>query len=167
MGEEGIRQVDVPGITGERVRQVPRVAGRVALPGRAAPPARDVVVASRVRYDDAGAVLSLTPAERLPWPTQERPRILDIAWQTTTSVAVLYPIRDLVQVRTLAVDGSPGTLSVASPTLAGDYRWLAGNPEPGVDLYAVTPAVVHRPLARRPATTVSSDVDLSTFTYTG
>ena len=150
VGEEGLRQVDVPGITGERVRRflVSRDGSRFLAVLRR--PRGDVVVVSRVQHDDAGAVLALTPAERLPWPTQERPRILDIAWQTTTSVAVLYPIRDLVQVRTLAVDGSPGTLSVASPTLAGDYRWLAGNPEPGVDLYAVTPQVVHRPVRDGP-----------------
>ncbi len=166
VGEEGIRQVDVPGITGERVRRflVSRDGSRFLAVLRH--PRGDVVVVSRVRYDDAGEVLSLTPAERLPWPTQERPRILDIAWQTTTSVAVLYPIRDLVQVRTLAVDGSPGTLSVASPTLAGDYRWLAGNPEPGVDLYAVTPQSF-TDLSETARNPVSSDVDLSTFTYTG
>ena len=119
-----------------------------------------------MQHDDAGAVLALTAAEQLPWPTQELPRILDIAWQTTTSVAVLYPIRDLVQVRSIAVDGSPGTLSVASPTLAGDYRWLAGNPEPGVDLFAVTPQSF-TDLSETARNTVSSDVDLSTFTYTG
>ena len=166
VGEEGLREVDVPGVTGERVRRflVSRDGSRFLAVLRR--PRGDVVVVSRVQHDDAGAVLALTPAERLPWPTQERPRILDIAWQTTTSVAVLYPIRDLVQVRTLAVDGSPGTLSVASPTLAGDYRWLAGNPEPGVDLYAVTPQAF-TDLSETARNPVSSDVDLSTFTYTG
>ena len=166
VGEEGAREVDVPGVTGERVRRflVSRDGSRfVAVLRR---PRGDVLVVSRVQHDDAGAVLALTPAERLPWPTQERPRILDIAWQTTTSVAVLYPIRDLVQIRSIAVDGSPGTLSVASPTLAGDYRWLAGNPEPGVDLFAVTPQSF-TDLSETARNTVSSDVDLSTFTYTG
>jgi len=166
VGEEGAREVDVPGVTGERVRRflVSRDGSRfVAVLRR---PRGDVLVVSRVQHDDAGAVLALTPAERLPWPTQERPRVLDIAWQTTTSVAVLYPIRDLVQIRSIAVDGSPGTLSVASPTLAGDYRWLAGNPEPGVDLFAVTPQSF-TDLSETARNTVSSDVDLSTFTYTG
>ncbi len=166
VGKEGAREVDVPGVTGERVRRflVSRDGSRFLAVLRR--PRGDVLVVSRVQHDDAGAVLALTAAEQLPWPTQERPRILDIAWQTTTSVAVLYPIRDLVQVRSIAVDGSPGTLSVASPTLAGDYRWLAGNPEPGVDLFAVTPQSF-TDLSETARNTVSSDVDLSTFTYTG
>ncbi|MGI8646592.1 MAG: LpqB family beta-propeller domain-containing protein [Nocardioides sp.] len=160
------RLVDVPGISAERVRRflISRDGSRLLAVIRRS--RGDILVASRIRYDDRGVMRAALPARQLPWPIEERPRILDIGWQTPTSVAVLYPIRDLAQVRTLAVDGSPATLTVASPTLAGDYRWLVGNPEPGVDLFAATPQGV-TDLSEIERSTVASDVDLSTLTYTG
>jgi len=168
------RLVDVPGVSGERVRHVlvsrdgsrllsvvrrsPRVGGETRR-------TRDELVASRVQYDDRGNLIAVQPAQRLPWPTGERPRIKDIAWRTPTSVAVLYPVRNVVQVRAIVVDGSPASLSAASSTLTGDFRYLVGSPDPAVPLYAASPeGYIELSQNRTPE---SSDVGLATLTYTG
>ncbi len=172
---QGPRLVEVPGVTGERVRHVlvsrdgSRLVSVVRRPGRVRGeerPPRDQVVTSRIQYDDRGDLLAVTDARRLPWPTGERPRIRDIAWRTATSVAVLYPIRELVQVRTLTVDGAPVDASVASPTLGGDYRYLIGSPEIGGALFAAS-TQAYTDLTEADRSPEPADVDLSTLTYTG
>ena len=42
------------------------------------------------------------------------------------------------RLRAIAVDGSPASLSAASSTLAGDFRYLVGSPDPGAPLYAAS-----------------------------
>jgi hypothetical protein len=159
--------VEVPGISGEQVRHflVSRDGSRLLAVVRRA--RGDVVVASRIQYDERGSLLAATAGRRLPWPTQGRPRILDLAWQTPTSVAVLYPVvRGLRQVRTLSVDGSPSALSIASPTLARDFQWLIGSPDATVDLFAAAPQG-YTDLTESQRSARSADVDLSTLTYAG
>lgn len=172
---QGPRLVEVPGITGERVRHVlvsrdgSRLVTVVRRPGRVRGgerTPRDQVVTNRIQYDDRGDLLAVKRARRLPWPTGERPRVRDIAWRTATSVAVLYPVRDLAQVRTLAVNGSPANPSVASPTLGGDFRYLIGSPEVGSDLFAAS-VQGYTDLTEADRSPESTDVDLSTLTYTG
>jgi hypothetical protein len=167
------RSVEVPGISGERVRHllVSRDGSRLLAVVRK--PRADVLMASRIQYDDRGELLAVTTAHRLRWPTggvisstEQGLRILDVAWQSPTSVAVLYPVRDLRQVRTLAVDGSPSALSVASPTLAGDFKWLIGSPDAATDLFAATPQG-YTDLSEADRTSEDADVDLATLTYTG
>ena len=122
--------MDVPGVTGERVRRflVSRDGSRFLAVLRR--PRGDVLVVSRVQHDDAGAVLALTAAEQLPWHAAGRPRILDIAWQTATSSPCCTAIRDLLQVRSIAVDGSPGTLSVRPRRWPATTGALAATPSP-------------------------------------
>jgi Lipoprotein LpqB beta-propeller domain/Sporulation and spore germination len=161
-----LRTVRVPGVSGEDVRRflVSRDGSRLVAVVRRQ--RRDVVVVSRLRYNDRGVLRGAAQAKALPWPTEERPRITDLTWQTPTSVAVLYPNGDFAQVRTLAVDGAPASLSVASPTLSGEFRWLVGSPEPGLALLAVT-RKGFTDLSDANRSTLTSDVDLRTLTYTG
>lgn len=175
VGKAGPQLVDAPGITGERVRHllVSRDGSRLVAVVRRAPRvkgevtrARDELVVSRIQYDDRGNLIAVLPAERLPWPTGERPRIDDIAWRAPTSIAVLYPVRNIVQVRTIAVDGSPASLSAASSTLAGEFRYLVGSPDPAAPLYAAS-SEGYTDLTQTNRTTDPADVDLSTLTYTG
>ena len=106
----GIRQVDVPGVTGERVRRflVSRDGSRFLAVLRR--PRGDVVVVSRVqlRRRGRGPLPHARPSSCRGPPRSVRGSSTSPG-RRPTSVAVLYPIRDLVQVRTLAVDGSPGT----------------------------------------------------------
>ncbi|MEO5853655.1 MAG: GerMN domain-containing protein [Nocardioides sp.] len=175
VGKDGPQVVEAPGISGERVRHLlvsrdgSRLVAVVRRAGRGdgdSGRARDELVASRVRYDDRGNLIAVTEAERLPWPTGERPRVGDIAWRTPTSLAVLYPVRDVVQVRAIPVDGSPAGLSAASSTLGGDFRFLVGSPEPTSPLYAAS-AKGYTDLSDSRRTTDPSDVDFRTLTYTG
>lgn len=171
----GPQLVEVPGVTGERVRHVlvsrdgsrlVAVVRRASLVKGEVRRASDELVAGRIQYDDRGNLIAVLPAERLPWPTGERPLIDDVAWRTPTSVAVLYPVRNVVQVRAIAVDGSPADLSAASSTLAGDFRYLVGSPESSGPLYAAS-TQGYTDLSETDRNTDPSVVDLSTLTYTG
>ncbi len=161
-----VRQLTVPGITNRPVKHflVSRDGSRFLAVVRGRD--QDRVVASRIRYDDRGAILSATPARKIPWPIEEQPRIADLAWETPTSFAVLYPLRGFYQVRTLAVDGVPSALTSPSSTITGDFRWLIGSPEAGTPLLVATPDSF-TDLSRTIRTTRGSDVTLSTLTYTG
>jgi len=161
------QSVDVPRITGADVRHflVSRDGSRLIAAVRRR--RGDFLVAARIRYDDRGLLTAVTPGQPLPWPNPELPRIRDLTWRTPTSVAVLYPIRDQAQVRTLAVDGSPAALSIASSTLSGDFRYLIGAPDPEGDLYAATRQGFTDLSEAADRSTAGSDVDLSTLTYSG
>ena len=162
-----VRQLTVPGITNRRGQALPRLAGRVTLPGgRARRASRTGWWRAGSAYDGRGAILSATPARQIPWPIEEQPRIADSAWETPTSIAVLYPLRGFYQVRTLAVDGVPSALTSPSSTITGDFRWLIGSPEAGTPLLVATPDSF-TDLSRTVRTTRASDVTLSTLTYTG
>lgn len=158
--------VQVPGVTGKDVRSflVSRDGSRLVAVVRRE--RRDVVVVSRIRYNDRGVVRAATPATRLASRLDDNARFVALAWQSPTSVAVLSPQRDLAQVRTLFVDGSPGLLSTASPTLSGDFQWLVGAPEAGTALVASTP-VAYVDLSATSRVPVEADFDPSTLTYTG
>lgn len=69
----------------------------------------------------------------------EQPRVKDIAWTSTTSLAVLSTIEEgiLYSVQTVAVDGAP--TDTTSTNISGDVTGLAGTPVPDSRLYAVTP----------------------------
>ena len=173
--DDGGRLVEVPGITGARVRHVLvsrdgsrliAAVRRVRTVGGRPRPARDDLLASRIQYDDRGDLLGATPARKLSWPTGERPRVRDVAWRTPTSVAVLHPIRDVVQVRTLAVDGSPASLGAASSSLPAGFRYLIGSPEEGGTLYAASTRG-YTDLTETNRTTAEADAEPANITYTG
>ncbi len=158
--------LQVPGVTGKDVRSflVSRDGSRLVAVVRQK--RRDVVLVSRLRYNDRGVVRAATPASQLAGPVDNGARFAGLAWQSPTTVAVLISERDLAQVRTLSVDGSPGLLSTASPTLSGDFQWLAGAPEEGAPLVASTPQA-YVDLSATSRVPVEANFAPSTLTYTG
>ncbi len=68
----------------------------------------------------------------------EQPRVKDIAWTSTTTIAVLSTIEEgvLYSVQTVAVDGAP--TDTTSTNISGDVIGLAGTPVPDSRQYAVT-----------------------------
>nr|WP_246298698.1 LpqB family beta-propeller domain-containing protein [Nocardioides panaciterrulae] len=132
--------LQVSGITGRQVRGflVSRDGSRlvaVVHRGRAG----DAIMVSRIKHDDQGRVLGAERAQRLVWEGSGRLRIRDLAWRTTTSIAVLNLVGDqLAQVRALPLDGSPPAIGSLSTTLPGNIEGLVGSPAPSEDLYART-----------------------------
>jgi hypothetical protein len=166
------RTLAIRGISGKRVTHflVSRDGSRflAVVRGSRAKGVGDRLMASRIRYDERGALLSATKAQQLPWPIPlETPRFLDMVWQTPTTFSVIYPAQgNVVQVRTLSVDGAPNVQTIPSATLTGDYRWLVGSPEPGTPLLAATPNSF-TDISRADRSESETDITLSTLTYTG
>ncbi len=128
-----------PGLTGQRLRSflVSRDGSRlVAVVHR---PGGDSLTVSRILYDDNGHVLRATRARTIAWDGAGLLNIRDVGWQTPSTVAVLYALtKELSQVRTIPVDGSPAGLEGLSTTLRGRILALASSPVPGESLYAVS-----------------------------
>ena len=84
--------VDVPGITGQRVRDflVSRDGTRLVavVQGQQA----DTLRISRIRYDALGRVAGATRSRNLPWSAEDAQRIRDIGWRSATSVGVLHQL---------------------------------------------------------------------------
>jgi Lipoprotein LpqB beta-propeller domain/Sporulation and spore germination len=131
--------VHVPGITGTRVRMflVSRDGTRLVAVVRR--PGGDTLVVSRIKHGRTGRVLGATSAERISAEGEVQLPIRDIAWQTTTSIAVLSPFTSsLAQLRMASVDGSPASRENSSATVEGRLRALAGSPAVDEALYGVT-----------------------------
>ncbi len=101
------REVEVAGLTGQDVgafivsRDGTRVVAHVAKGGR------DTLVQARVQRDPDGRVRVVTPASSLPVPDLGRRRVLDLAWRTPGTVAVLTaPSESTSQLLMVKVDGS-------------------------------------------------------------
>lgn len=137
-GEE-TSPLEVPGLSGRRLRSflVSRDGSRlVAVVHR---PGGDVLMVSRVLYDDKGRVLRATRARAIAWDGAGRLNIRDVGWQTPSTVVVLYSLtKELSQVRTISVDGSPAGLDGLSTTLRVRTLGLASSPVPAESLYVVT-----------------------------
>jgi hypothetical protein len=123
-------EVRVPGVTGRTATRllVSRDASRLVTVVRG--PKGDRVRVSRIRYDEAGAVLGFTRPRDLPVPPEGSPRIRDIGWRSPTAVSVLSNLLDdSSQVRTLSVDGSPGEILTGGRTrLRFRTRTLVSSP---------------------------------------
>jgi lipoprotein LpqB-like beta-propeller protein/sporulation and spore germination protein len=101
------RTLDVPGLSGERVRSfiLSRDGSRlVAVVSR---DGRQELVVTRIERDDVGRVRGTTPVVPLRVPEVDGARIRDVAWRTPGTVAVLTtPSRGTSQVLLAKVDGS-------------------------------------------------------------
>jgi hypothetical protein len=157
---------DVPGISGRRVTKllVSRDGSRLVavVRGRKS----DRVVATRVRHDQAGAILGFTPVQELPL-TEGSPRIRDIGWRSPTSISVLSGINELSQVRTISVDGSPGEIVTGGTTkLRGRIRTLISAPVEGSEVFARAGRSVIS-LTRPERTVLELPPGLTSLTYPG
>jgi hypothetical protein len=163
----GPTEVDVQGVSGRRVTRliVSRDGSRLVavVRGRTG----DRIMVSRVLRNVKGRVVGATPARRIGWAGDGSLQIRDIAWTTTTSIAVLHRIASqLSEVRTISVDGSPSGADDLLTQLSGPVRSLAGSPVPGESLYAVTGAVL-ADLSRGDAGDVAIDPSIQYLDYVG
>ncbi|HEV2798806.1 MAG TPA: LpqB family beta-propeller domain-containing protein [Nocardioides sp.] len=162
--------VRVPGLTGRTVTRllVSRDGTRLVAVVRGRK--TDRVVATRVRHDAAGGILGFTPPQVLPLPEEGSPRIRDIGWRSPTSISVLRTFTDdLSLVRTVSVDGSPGTVETetgGSTIVRGRMRALVSAPVEGSEVFALAPGAIAS--VTRPERTVPSLPEgFSGLTYVG
>lgn len=132
------RRLDVPGVSGERVRRflVSRDGSRLVavVSGRR----QDRLVVSRVVRDDRGRVLELTRARTVDTGLRGPVRLRDVAWDDPTSVLVLFDTAgEVSQVRSVSLDGSAVADLTPVTTLRGRVRSLVGSPDPADPAYAV------------------------------
>ncbi|HET7358267.1 MAG TPA: LpqB family beta-propeller domain-containing protein [Nocardioidaceae bacterium] len=137
--------VQAPGISGRDVtafsvsRDGTRLVAVLAGHGRRT----DRMVMARVMRSPSGQVTSLTAARPIPVASAPVRDILDVAWFSPTTVAVLAsPDKGLCRVYLSRVDGSSGF--VDSPTGAELFRGKAVRvvtaPAPGAPVYLQTPS---------------------------
>jgi hypothetical protein len=130
--------VDVPGISGNRIRTllVSRDGTRLVavVKGKQA----DTLRISRIRYDGLGRNPEATRSRNLPWSAEDVQRIRDIGWRSVTSVGVLYQLtREAAQVASVPVDGSSAETNRVGLL---DRGWaLVASPAPNETLYIRTP----------------------------
>jgi hypothetical protein len=130
--------VEVPGITGAEVRDflVSRDGTRLVAVVRG--PRSDTVRVARIRSDGRERVVGASRSRALRLDDDPSRRIRDVAWTSTTTLAVLNRLTDVsAKVVTVGVDGSPGGLGGIITTLSGATA-LVGSPAAGTRVYAVT-----------------------------
>lgn len=130
--------VEVPGVSGLQVSEllVSRDGSRLVAVVRGT--RGDSLRVARIRTDAEGGVAGVTRARALAIEDDAGRRIRDVAWTSTTTLAVLNRLTDVsAKVVTVGVDGSPGGLEGITTTLSGATA-LAGSPAPGARVYAVT-----------------------------
>lgn len=138
--EDGrMRDLVVPGVTGERIRAFVVSRDGSRLIAVVADEPGDRVVVSRILHGVQGQVRTATEARTILDGTAQSQAIKDVAWQTPTSIAVLAGVAgELWEVRSVAVDGAPTSVeSIAN--LNGPVRSLAGSPVPGQGLLVLAP----------------------------
>ena len=163
-----VHPVEVPGVTGERVRSfvISRDGTRMVAVVRHA--AGDVLVVSRIAHDRSGRVLWATPARPISDEPDSDLPVRAIAWGSPTSLAVLSPFpatTSLVELSIASVDGSPAQ-DGSSTTVEGRFSRLAGSPVTEEPLYGVSPrALVNLSASDRRA--VPLEDGTTAITYVG
>ncbi len=126
----------------------------------------DELRVGRLELQDANSqVIRVRETEQISLGGSEQPRVKDIAWRSTTAIAVLSPVAvgELYSVQTVAVDGAPTDTTATS--INGEVIGLAGTPVTDSRQYAVTPTslVDLRTLTR----TFLGDSPISSLGYVG
>ncbi len=132
------RAVRVPGITGADVRTmlVSRDGTRLVAIVRGT--GGDRLVAARVEIGPTGRVERATPAVVFS-SAENLPRIVDIAWTSPTTLAVLTPTRpgSLFEVDSVVADGASVGVDTSSTIVSGRIGGVAGSADERVPTYAV------------------------------
>ena len=157
--------VDVPGISGERIRtfMVSRDGTRLVavVQGNQA----DTLRISRIRYDALGRHPGATRSRNLQWSAEDVQRIRDIGWRSVTSIGVLYQLtRDAAQVASVPVDGS--SFQTNRVGLLDRGLALVASPAPNETLYIRTPDGLADPTGAEGGT-APLPPDVSSIGYAG
>jgi hypothetical protein len=129
---------DAPGVTGEDVRRmlVSRDGTRLLTQVRTG--AGDAIQVSRIQRGQAGQVRGLEPARRLALGRPEPVQVLDVAWRTPASIALLITSGlGTSQVVVVRVDGSSalGDSATDAELFRGRAETLVTSPMLGAPLY--------------------------------
>jgi hypothetical protein len=157
--------VDVPGISGKRIRtfMVSRDGTRLVavVQGKQA----DTLRISRIRYDALGRHPGATRSRNLQWSAEDVQRIRDIGWRSVTSIGVLYQLtRDAAQVASVPVDGSSSQTNRVG--LLDRGLALVASPAPNETLYIRTPDGLADPTGAEGGT-APLPPDVSSIGYAG
>ncbi|MEO9325964.1 LpqB family beta-propeller domain-containing protein [Nocardioides sp. C4-1] len=132
-----VREVDVPGVSGQDVRSFLVSRDGTRFLAVVASGDGDTVRVGRVESDPEGAVVSVRATEVLV-PATSGQAIDDIAWASPTSVTLLSTVDpSFSEVRTIGVDGASGTEDDVRP-VAGPLLGLVGSPLPDLPTYGIT-----------------------------
>jgi hypothetical protein len=142
---QGVHELEVPFVSERQVTSflVSRDGTRFVAVVRTRRPGVvgtvDELRVGRIEVQENSRVLRALPTEQIALGTTEPLRIKDIAWTSTTTIAVLSTVTpgELYSVRTVAVDGAPTDTTPTS--ISGEVTGLAGTPVPESRQYAVTP----------------------------
>lgn len=139
--------LEVPDVSGRQVTSflVSRDGTRFVAVVRSRRPGLPGVTVDELRVgrlelqDVNSQVIRVRETEQIALGGSEQPRVTDIAWRSTTAIAVLSPVAagELYSVQTVAVDGAP--TDTTSTSINGEVVGLAGTPVTDSRQYAVTP----------------------------
>ncbi|GGF56501.1 lipoprotein LpqB [Marmoricola endophyticus] len=138
VGTDGVRTVQVPGVTGQRVTAflISRDGTRLValVDGRR-------LTSNLLLRDRGGGVRRVLGARPVPGVPSELGRLVDLSWFGPSDVAVLgRPSAGISEVTFATVDGSPGDPDVVPPdTWRGEAVGLAGSYDPSLPLFLVVP----------------------------
>ncbi|QZY30026.1 LpqB family beta-propeller domain-containing protein [Nocardioides coralli] len=159
------REVRVPGITGEDVTHaiVSRDGSRLVAVVRDR--RADRVLVSRIAYDARGRPRAGSRAREIAWDDIPRPSVIDLAWSSPTSLAVLHRLNGaLSQARTMAVDGAPVGLTGIASTFSQRTRAVLSTPRATDPVYVVSRAGLVDVLSGQQ---VVAEPEASFLTYVG
>lgn len=134
------RTVEVPGVSGRQLSSflVSRDGTRFVAVVRG--DAEDELRIGPVLTDQRGRVDRVGPTTRLLADQATPGRVLDIAWNSPTSISFLTPILDqqIFEARTVSVDGSPASAESFSTTVSEPLIGLTGSPAADLVTLGVT-----------------------------
>jgi hypothetical protein len=137
-GNLRVHDVQVPGVTGKDARQLMVSRDGTRLIAVVRRDEQDHLITARVTIGPTGRVESAGLAKAING-IGGAPQIVDIAWTSPSTVAVLTPAgRGLFEVDTVVADGSSVGEDAGSTIVSGKVSGLAGSPDVNEPSYAVT-----------------------------
>jgi hypothetical protein len=136
-----LREVEVAGITGQDVRSFVVSRDGTRLVAEVSGRNRDRLMVARVQRDQAGGVRRVLPADAVPLDDLRVDSILDVAFRTPGTLALLTaPSAETSQVVLVKVDGStsPADATTDADVFRGEADRLVTSPYQGSGLYVHT-----------------------------
>ncbi|MGN0064089.1 MAG: GerMN domain-containing protein [Nocardioides sp.] len=155
-----VREVDVPGVSGERATQLLVSRDGTRLAAVVDRRQGSVVLVSRLLHSAEGRLLGATEPTTLNLGAEPGQQVRDLVWHTPTTLAVLSLVSEgLYEIRAVSADGSPAPVDPTGATrLTGRVSALLSSPVAGAQLYVqvgrtlrdvLAPGVVRAELPRR------------------